>query len=616
MSFGVSAYSCFGIAIDRYFAVAYPLKRPFEDKMKNVIAVIWIVAVASSSPCLHFYTTHHVGNLVLWLDGILPLVLDRETTAQEKCYCTIEEIILSKIVPLHRSIAEPHTLAWSLLQIVASPNGQEIRKQELQRKLSGFNDTPDVIAAIIGTLCKLCRSQPQAKTMIDSWCADLLKSCEQTLSGVILEENQVSKVTDEVIVKNLFTVGEVAQLAPGRTTERLFLLVESMLISEASLSTPGTPQSIQKSQLSNTVKAHAFVTLGKLCLQNEHLAKKCTAALARELEVSDDAAIRNNVIVVMCDLCVRYTSLVDRFIPNIATCLRDSAPLVRRQTLTLLTHLLQEDYVKWRGSLFYHFITALVDEDKNIRQFADFCLVHLLLTRHPGMFYQHFVECIFHFNSYDKHKEGILPILFELFQFEKERSPLLKDLLGYLKEVMKDYRNEVKEVLSADNQLANEIEFDLRKFEEEQKELQEQKKRSQQETAMTPGTKSGYQSPRGNQSKFITPPLSSGNGITKTPIPPSSCSRARRTAELPKTPMRSRRHTLATAALINSARKDMNQASRLTNDKRPKSSSHVSNLSCSEPKPNAQPSLISKKGVDDDGEEKQEDVICMPSPDQ
>ncbi|KXJ14507.1 Condensin-2 complex subunit D3 [Exaiptasia diaphana] len=189
----------------------------------------------------------------LWLDGILPLVLDRETTAQEKCYCTIEEIILSKIVPLHRSIAEPHTLAWSLLQIVASPNGQEIRRylqnacnywskqgklnstlikslsshinssnnkaawlllslmatasvkidhtivldkwkqytsqkdcdaetlcwvlsvigsvsdklpenmvvsltEELQRKLSGFNDTPDVIAAIIGTLCKVCNS--------------------------------------------------------------------------------------------------------------------------------------------------------------------------------------------------------------------------------------------------------------------------------------------------------------------------------------------------------------------------------------------------------------------------------------------------------------------------
>jgi len=46
--------------------------------------------------------------------------------------------------------------------------------------------------------------------------------------------------------------------------------------------------------------------LGKLCLQNEDLAKQCIAALARELETSDDPAIRNNVTVVMCDLCVRY----------------------------------------------------------------------------------------------------------------------------------------------------------------------------------------------------------------------------------------------------------------------------------------------------------------------
>ena len=35
---------------------------------------------------------------------------------------------------------------------------------------------------------------------------------------------------------------------------------------------------------------------------------------------------------------------------------------------------------------------------------GEFCLIHLLEQRHPGMFYQHFVECIFHFNSYDKHK--------------------------------------------------------------------------------------------------------------------------------------------------------------------------------------------------------------------
>ncbi len=35
---------------------------------------------------------------------------------------------------------------------------------------------------------------------------------------------------------------------------------------------------------------------------------------------------------------------------------------------------------------------------------AEFCLVHLLLSRYPTMFYQHFIECIFHFNSYEKHR--------------------------------------------------------------------------------------------------------------------------------------------------------------------------------------------------------------------
>ena len=48
-----------------------------------------------------------------------------------------------------------------------------------------------------------------------------------------------------------------------------------------------------------------FCVSGKLCLQNEDIAKKCVAAMARELEICTDPAIRNNVVVIMCDLCVR-----------------------------------------------------------------------------------------------------------------------------------------------------------------------------------------------------------------------------------------------------------------------------------------------------------------------
>lgn len=66
----------------------------------------------------------------------------------------------------------------------------------------------------------------------------------------------------------------------------------------------------------------------------------------------------------------RYTSLVDRHIPNIAACLRDPSALVRRQTLVLLMRLLQEDFVKWKGSLFFRFVSGLVDDDATVADFG------------------------------------------------------------------------------------------------------------------------------------------------------------------------------------------------------------------------------------------------------
>ena len=35
---------------------------------------------------------------------------------------------------------------------------------------------------------------------------------------------------------------------------------------------------------------------------------------------------------------------------------------------------------------------------------AEFCLIHLISSKHPTVFYQNFVECLFFYNSYEKHK--------------------------------------------------------------------------------------------------------------------------------------------------------------------------------------------------------------------
>lgn len=72
---------------------------------------------------------------------------------------------------------------------------------------------------------------------------------------------------------------------------------------------------------------------------------------ARELELGTEVAVRSNVAVVMCDLCVRYTNLVDHYIPNLSACLRDDEAVVREQTLIMLTGLLQVLHVAFTPSL-------------------------------------------------------------------------------------------------------------------------------------------------------------------------------------------------------------------------------------------------------------------------
>ena len=53
-SFQVSVYSCVFIAIDRYYAVAHPMKRGFSrSRLKHIILGIWIFAALITSP--YFY---------------------------------------------------------------------------------------------------------------------------------------------------------------------------------------------------------------------------------------------------------------------------------------------------------------------------------------------------------------------------------------------------------------------------------------------------------------------------------------------------------------------------------------------------------------------------------
>ncbi|XP_009585564.1 PREDICTED: condensin-2 complex subunit D3, partial [Fulmarus glacialis] len=567
----------------------------------------------------------------------------------------------------------------------------------------------EVISPAVETLQKLCHvyaDEPEAaQELLNQVCGDLVSTCESYISNIVLKEDGAEQLQEDLLVRHLFILGEAAQLCPAKVEKRIFLLIQSILassVNEDQLSCSPDGEEIPASQslsqfrgsaMPPVVRAHAFITLGKLCLQHEDLAKKCIAALARELEVSHDVAVRNNVVIVMCDLCIRYTSMVDRYVPNISLCLKDPHPFIRKQTLILLTNLLQEEFVKWKDCLFFRFISVLVDPNPDIARFGEFCLVHLLLKRNPVMFSQHFIECIFHFNSYEKHEkynrfpqsvraknlfslkgkdnkekrmriykflldhftdeqrfsittkishsilacfvdkvlpldleasellsdtfavlsckeiklstmrskpdediqpdedemamanavmqaaqkklisqvqkknfvENIIPIITSLKSLmEQKRIPALRDLMNYLREMMQDYRNEIKDFFAVDKQLAAELEYDMKKYEEqlarEKESDQEQVSAAQAEqppsleTAVpSGGWNNNAQSPvSGRQS---LPPGSSPSSVPSEFTTPS--------ADVLKQPLLGRRPaSLSTLAILNSARKAMEARSK------------------------------------------------------
>jgi condensin-2 complex subunit D3 len=482
---------------------------------------------------------------------------------------------------------------------------------DIFNRLKQFTYPPPVIHAFVEALLQLKRVLGTDKQPVgmSAWASELLKMCDEKLSSVVLAGN--GSLSSDKLTSYLFTIGEVSQGFPESVSKRLITVVQSLVVPESE-----SLHAQKKFSLTPPVRAHALLALGKMCLENETLTRDCIAAFAQELEESDSPVIRNNVVAIMCDLCLRFTSLVQRYIPTVAQCLRDPNELVKRQTIALLSRLLQEGYIKWKGSLFFRFVTGLLDVSPAIRLATEYYLGALLAQSKSNLYAQHFVELIFvlndaSFDAFNKFSasererrlfsfagrvnaekrmqlykfflaqmnelqkfqmtgklyedvlgpaadgklcadkaagvladvlrllaseeikinastnanaakqddidelpsqaaptaataatatadaakskllskivrknavENIIPVIIELkHTLERSHSPLLGDLMVCLNELMKDYKEEVDEILLADRQLAKEIEYDMKQF----------KKQSERETYV----KAGAQSP-------------------------------------------------------------------------------------------------------------------------
>lgn len=301
---------------------------------------------------------------------------------------------------------------------------------DLLQKVEDFTMNLSEVDAHLKALKTLCKrkadSSEEGNTLVQKWVQQLLAKALKVLDKYVMgisESNKTSsfvtpksgkrKTKKEIQASKLmlqavtaaFTIGSLILICPSADVQGITPLLHTVITSANSEAKPKqlAEFTVSVKDASPSLYIQSWVTMGKFCLVDDRLAKRYIPLFVQELERSDCAALRNNIMIMMADFCVRYTALVDCYISRITTSLRDPCEVVRRQTFILLSRLLQRDYVKWRGVLFLRFLLSLVDESEKIRHLADFLFGSILKIKAPLLAYNSFIEAIFVLNDCTAH---------------------------------------------------------------------------------------------------------------------------------------------------------------------------------------------------------------------
>ena len=316
-------------------------------------------------------------------------------------------------------------------------------KKKLHRMLCDHEIPEDVISSAVSALTSITLALvpvgnvEAAHEDCKSWISSVFDSCSSNLSGTI--GNNLSNDEMVTISRALFSVGECALVGFNASDEGTLSKNEvqsfsskdfqkkgmtglhvkppaklvDMVMSFLAEHLPGSSDV----KLSESVRGFAFLSLGKMCLRDVHLAKRTMTVFARELHENmsqGSSVIQCNVLLIMGDLCVKYTSLADRYLPVMAACLQSGTSdissnlfnsstskgfeVVRKSAVILLSSLIMQDYIKWRGLLFHRFLVAASDEDDTVSELAENTLAGPLLVKTPKLFFNNFVESFFVLN--------------------------------------------------------------------------------------------------------------------------------------------------------------------------------------------------------------------------
>ncbi|CAH1774609.1 unnamed protein product [Owenia fusiformis] len=124
------------------------------------------------------------------------------------------------------------------------------------------------------------------------------------------------------------------------------------------------------------LRTAATLALAKFMMVSSEFCDSHLQLLFTVLEKSPNPAIRANTIIALGDLTFRFPNLIEPWTSNLYARLRDDSPMVRKNTLMVLTHLILNDMVKVKGQI-SELATCIVDEDTRISNLAKLFFLEL-----------------------------------------------------------------------------------------------------------------------------------------------------------------------------------------------------------------------------------------------
>ena len=222
----------------------------------------------------------------------------------------------------------------------------------VERCVRELTAPPELMAPLVQACATM---KPNAS----EWARPLMATCEAHLTravGACSSSAVAGTAGTTSPMTALVVVGELAMAIPSLVTPSLIAAVQAIATAQADATPPppgvaeggaeAAAEAAAAAAAAGALAATAFVTLGKCCHGDRACTERLLPVFLRELGSNVSAAVRNNALVVLFDLCKAHTHLVDRHVPALGYALGDPCALVRQQALLLVTELLLENTVR------------------------------------------------------------------------------------------------------------------------------------------------------------------------------------------------------------------------------------------------------------------------------